>query len=50
LNILGMTEKEICSMTMSMRDSGERLNWLEYRGSVADKHSTDGIDDKISIP
>ncbi|CAF4396119.1 unnamed protein product, partial [Adineta steineri] len=25
--IRGMTEKEICSMTMSMRDSGERLVW-----------------------
>ena len=48
--IRGMSEKEICSMTMSMRDSGERLQWPEYRGSVADKHSTGGIGDKISIP
>ena len=45
-----MSEKEICSMTMSMRDSGERLTWPQYRGSVADKHSTGGIGDKISIP
>lgn len=37
-------------MTMSMRDSGERLSWPKYRGSVADKHSTGGIGDKISIP
>lgn len=35
---------------MSMRDSGERLSWPKYRGSVADKHSTGGIGDKISIP
>jgi pyrimidine-nucleoside phosphorylase len=45
-----MSEQEICSMTMSMRDSGERLQWSEYRGSVVDKHSTGGIGDKISIP
>lgn len=45
-----MTEEEICSMTMSMRDSGERLLWPDFRGSVVDKHSTGGIGDKISIP
>ena len=45
-----MTEKEICSMTMSMRDSGERLQWPKFRGQVVDKHSTGGIGDKISIP
>ena len=48
--IRGMTEKETCSMTLSMRDSGERLQWPEFRGSLADKHSTGGIGDKISIP
>ncbi|CAF3321630.1 unnamed protein product [Rotaria socialis] len=48
--IKGMTEKEICSMTTSMRDSGERLHWPQFRGSVVDKHSTGGIGDKISIP
>lgn len=45
-----MNEKEICSLTMSMRDSGERLQWSQYRGIVVDKHSTGGIGDKISIP
>jgi len=45
-----MSEKEVCSMTMSMRDSGERLKLPEYRGSIVDKHSTGGIGDKISIP
>lgn len=45
-----MTEEEICSMTMAMRDSGERLLWPKFRGSVVDKHSTGGIGDKISIP
>ncbi|UJR09602.1 hypothetical protein I4U23_013837 [Adineta vaga] len=48
--IRGMSENEICSLTMSMRDSGERLKWPQYRGSVVDKHSTGGIGDKISIP
>jgi pyrimidine-nucleoside phosphorylase len=47
---LGMTEAEICSMTVSMRDSGERLVWPKFRGVVVDKHSTGGIGDKISIP
>lgn len=46
----GMTEKEISSLTISMRDSGERLIWPNFRGSVVDKHSTGGIGDKISIP
>jgi len=45
-----MTEEEICSLTLSMRDSGECLNWSQFRGSVVDKHSTGGIGDKISIP
>lgn len=45
-----MTEEEICSLTMGMRDSGERLNWPQFRGKVVDKHSTGGIGDKISIP
>ena len=45
-----MTEEEICGLTMSMRDSGERLLWPQFRGSVVDKHSTGGIGDKISIP
>ncbi|CAF1144828.1 unnamed protein product [Rotaria sordida] len=46
----GMTEGEICSLTTSMRDSGERLKWPQFRGLVVDKHSTGGIGDKISIP
>lgn len=45
-----MTEREICSMTLAMRDSGEKLHWPQYRGIVVDKHSTGGIGDKISIP
>ena len=45
-----MTEREISSLTMSMRDSGERLLWPQFRGVVVDKHSTGGIGDKISIP
>lgn len=48
--IRGMSEQEICSMTISMRDSGERLQWPTFRGSVVDKHSTGGIGDKISLP
>jgi pyrimidine-nucleoside phosphorylase len=47
---LGMTEQETCSMTRAMIDSGERLRWPEFRGTVVDKHSTGGVGDKISIP
>jgi len=46
----GMTEQEICALTIAMRDSGEKLTWPKFRGSVVDKHSTGGIGDKISIP
>ncbi|CAF1184559.1 unnamed protein product [Didymodactylos carnosus] len=46
----GMTEFEISALTLSMRDSGERLQWPQFRGNVVDKHSTGGIGDKISIP
>ena len=45
-----MSEKGICSLTISTRDSIECLKRPQYRSSVVNKHWTGGIGDKISIP
>ena len=38
-------------MTGAMVHSGEMLEWPdEWRGLVADKHSTGGVGDKVSLP
>ncbi len=44
----GMTTDETTTLTQCMIDSGERLNWPGQKPS-ADKHSTGGIGDKVSI-
>ena len=46
-----MTVEERRALTLAMRDSGERLNWddLDLPGPVADKHSTGGVGDKVSL-
>ena len=45
----GMTTKETTTLTKSMRDSGIVFEW-ENKQIIADKHSTGGVGDKISIP
>ena len=45
----GMTTKETTTLTKSMRDSGIVFEW-ENNQIIADKHSTGGVGDKISIP
>jgi len=45
----GMTLAETTSLTRSMVDSGERLEWPAGKPKV-DKHSTGGVGDKVSIP
>lgn len=47
--IHGMTEAEIVSLTLAMRDSGEVLAWPGIDGVFADKHSTGGVGDKVSL-
>ncbi|XP_054264817.1 thymidine phosphorylase-like [Macrosteles quadrilineatus] len=48
--IRGLTYKEIVDLTRAMVFSGEQLQWdLQWQGVLADKHSTGGIGDKISI-
>ncbi len=45
----GMTPQETSTLTRAMIASGERMEWPAGK-PVADKHSTGGIGDKISIP
>ncbi|MEM7456788.1 MAG: thymidine phosphorylase [Planctomycetota bacterium] len=45
----GMTIAETTVLTRAMLDSGEQLDW-PTGNPVADKHSTGGIGDKVSIP
>ncbi|MFK7901279.1 MAG: thymidine phosphorylase [Nitratireductor sp.] len=45
----GMDRSETVSLTKSMRDSGDVLNWDELDGPVLDKHSTGGVGDNVSL-
>lgn len=45
----GMKEEEMVALTIAMADSGHRLRWSKYNGLIADKHSTGGVGDKVSL-
>ncbi|MEE8478822.1 MAG: thymidine phosphorylase [Candidatus Neomarinimicrobiota bacterium] len=45
----GMTESEISALVDVMLNSGEGMDFTNYRTYVADKHSTGGVGDKVSI-
>jgi thymidine phosphorylase len=45
----GMTMGERIALTLAMRDSGEVLDWSDLDGPVADKHSTGGVGDNVSL-
>ncbi|MFM8364656.1 MAG: thymidine phosphorylase, partial [Verrucomicrobiota bacterium] len=45
----GMSIDECVSLTLAMRDSGERLDWSGLPGPVVDKHSTGGVGDLVSL-
>lgn len=47
----GMTEQEKATLTLSMRDSGDVLDWqaAQLDGPVLDKHSTGGVGDVVSL-
>ncbi len=45
----GLTEGERTALVQSMIDSGRRLDFSHLDGYVADKHSTGGVGDKVSL-
>ncbi|WP_377291756.1 thymidine phosphorylase [Rhizobium sp. SG2393] len=45
----GMTPAETVAMTLAMRDSGTVLSWPGADRPVADKHSTGGVGDNVSL-
>jgi pyrimidine-nucleoside phosphorylase len=46
----GLDTEETFVLTEAMRDSGDRLDLSSLEGLTADKHSTGGVGDKISLP
>ncbi len=46
----GMNRREIRDLTLAMIDSGERLEFQGLSAPTADKHSTGGVGDKITLP
>lgn len=46
----GMTRREIVRWTDAMIRSGKRMSWKELGRPTADKHSTGGVGDKITLP
>lgn len=46
----GMNSREISRWTNAMINSGERMNWSTLDRKTADKHSTGGVGDKITLP
>ena len=46
----GMNRREIKDLTLAMIDSGERLEFTGLTMPTADKHSTGGVGDKITLP
>lgn len=45
----GMTDAETGALTAAMRDSGACLTWDDLNRPTADKHSTGGVGDKLSL-
>ncbi|MGN9783483.1 thymidine phosphorylase [Nonomuraea sp. ZG12] len=46
----GMNRREIAGWTQAMIRSGERMDWSALDRPTADKHSTGGVGDKITLP
>ena len=46
----GMSQREIARWTSAMVASGERLDFSALERPTADKHSTGGVGDKITLP
>ena len=46
----GMNRREIARWTQAMINSGERMDFSSLTRATADKHSTGGVGDKITLP
>jgi pyrimidine-nucleoside phosphorylase len=47
--INGLNAEETLALTMAMRDSGTVVKWSSSLSPLADKHSTGGVGDKMSL-
>ena len=45
----GMSRAETVALTLAMADSGDRLQWADIDRPIADKHSTGGVGDNVSL-
>lgn len=45
----GMARDETVALTLAMRDSGDVLDWSAIDRPIADKHSTGGVGDNVSL-
>ena len=45
----GMAREETVALTLAMRDSGDVLDWSDIDRPIADKHSTGGVGDNVSL-
>lgn len=45
----GMSKRETVTLTMAIRDSGDVIDFPEFRGRTVDKHSTGGVGDKNTL-
>lgn len=45
----GMDRREAVDLTVAMRDSGDVLAWPDIDRPIADKHSTGGVGDNVSL-
>ncbi|NSY15868.1 thymidine phosphorylase [Neorhizobium sp. AL 9.2.2] len=45
----GMSRDETIALTLAMRDSGRVMQWRDAARPVADKHSTGGVGDNVSL-
>ena len=45
----GMTNEEIIALTEVMLNSGEQIEFSDMDSYIADKHSTGGVGDKVSL-
>jgi thymidine phosphorylase len=45
----GMARHETVGLTLAMRDSGSVLRWVGIDRPIADKHSTGGVGDNVSL-